>query len=209
MRLRSLVLSLVVAFAVVVGDSAVSDRSLAYADARVVIGQPSGARRGIELNIRGNAYYGYSWFDGLYGYGRYYGDAALGPGFQMLFPVVQNGFIPSINNAFYVGFFTDFLFIPDVAFGYRDFLFSFAIGPVAQWRFFILDMFQGGGLSAFTNLGFGIWPWFLGNRFASSSVAIYGFPLFELGANLMFSKLFGLTLSFGYPSVKFGITLSF
>lgn len=207
MRLRSLVLSLIV-FAVVAGDSAVLNRNLAHADARVVIGQPSGARRGIEINIRGNAYYGYGWYDGLYNFGRYYGDYAVGPGFQMLFPVIQNGFIPSINNAFYLGFFTDFLFIPDFVTGYRDVIFSFAIGPVAQWRFFILDMFQGGGLSAFVNLGFGIWPWFLGNRFATS-VPVYGFPLFELGANLMFSKAFGLTLSFGYPSVKFGINLSF
>lgn len=207
MRLRSLVLSLIV-FAVVAGDSAVLNRNLAHADARVVIGQPSGARRGIEINIRGNAYYGYGWYDGLYNYGRYYGDYAVGPGFQMLFPVIQNGFIPSINNAFYLGFFTDFLFIPDFVTGYRDLIFSFAIGPVAQWRFFILDMFQGGGLSAFANLGFGIWPWFVGNRF-TTSVPVYGFPLFELGANFMFSKAFGLTLSFGYPSVKFGINLSF
>lgn len=207
MRLQSLVLSLVV-LGVLAGDTALLDANVAHADARVVIGQPSATRRGIEINIRGNAYYGYGWYDGLYGYGRYYGDAALGPGFQMLFPVIQNGFIPSVNNAFYLGFFTDFLFVPDLGRGYSDFLFSFAVGPVAQWRFFILDMFQGGGLSAFANLGFGLWPWFLGNRF-SGGVAFYGFPLLELGANLMFSKLFGLTLSFGYPSVKFGITLSF
>ena len=55
------------------------DANVAHADARVVIGQPSATRRGIEINIRGNAYYGYGWYDGLYGYGRYYGDAALGP----------------------------------------------------------------------------------------------------------------------------------
>lgn len=207
MRLQSLVLSLVV-LGVLAGDTALLDANVAHADARVVIGQPSATRRGIEINIRGNAYYGYGWYDGLYGYGRYYGDAALGPGFQMLFPVIQNGFIPSVNNAFYLGFFTDFLFVPDYGRGYADFLFSFAVGPVAQWRFFILDMFQGGGLSAFANLGFGLWPWFLGNRFGGG-IAFYGFPLLELGANLMFSKLFGLTLSFGYPSVKFGITLSF
>ena len=209
MRLRSLVLSLIV-LAAVTGDCALLDSNKAYADARVVIGQPSSAKRSIELNIRGSAHYGYGWYDNFYrGYGRYYGDYAVGPGIQLLFPVVQNGFIPSINNAFYVGFFSDLTLISDY---YNGYLFGVTIGPMVQWRFVILEMFQGGSLSTFANLGFGIWPWFIPeNRYIgiSGGVHWYGFPLFELGANLFFTKLFGLTLSFGYPAVKFGVTLAF
>lgn len=184
----------------------------AQAQARFVADRPySGGRRPIELNLRMNAYYGYGWYDSIdsfrRGYG-YYGGYAVGPGIQMLFPVVKNGFIPSINNAFYVGFFTDFMFHP---YG-GDYFFSFAVGPMVQWRFFLLDMFQSGSLSVFGNLGFGIWPWFFSDRYRycpGCGTMVAGFPLFQVGANLFFTRNIGLTVAFGYPSTNFGVTFGF
>ncbi len=205
MRIRSLCLSLVL-LSILAGDSAFFDSNEARAEARLVISQPRTDRQ-IELNIHLGSYYGFGWVDRFHGYGHW-SDYAVGPGVQMLFPIVKNA-IPSLNNPMYLGFFADLLFLPNYVDGFGSYIFSMAIGPVFQWRFVILDLFQSGGLSAFANLGFGFWPWFTGGRYGTSSVALYGFPLFEIGANLQFTRLVGLTLSLGYPSVKLGLNLAF
>jgi hypothetical protein len=208
MHMRSLCLSLVV-LSVLGGDAALVGRNQAHAQARLVISQPRTDRQ-IELKIHGTAYYGYDWYDGLYGgRRRFWGGSAVGPGIQMLFPIVKNA-IPSLNNPIYLGFFTDFLIHPDASDGYGHSFFSLAFGPLVQWRFVILDMFESGSFSAFANVGFGLWPWFTRDHYAGvDSTLFFGFPLFELGANIFFTRLFGLTLSFGYPSVKFGVSLAF
>ena len=152
--LRSLCLALVF-LAALVGDGQRLGVQQAHAQARVVINQPRTDRQ-IELNLHGTAYYGYGWYDGLYGYGHW-GDYAVGPGIQMLFPIVKNA-IPGVNNPMYLGFFGDFMLLPNDRFGYDRFIFGPAFGLVFQWRFVILDLFQSGGLSAFANFGFGLWP---------------------------------------------------
>lgn len=195
MRLRSLCLSLVL-LSVVLGHA-----ESARAQARLVINQPRYDRQ-IELNVRVSAYYGYEGFyDGL-GYAGVGGYAA-GPGIQMLFPIVKNA-IPTINNPMYLGFFTDFMFHPVPGYTF----YSLAFGPVFQWRFVIFDMFQSGSFSAFANLGFGLWPWFWGNYYGGGA-HLFGFPLFQLGGQIMFTRRIGLTLQFGYPSVNFGLNIGF
>lgn len=182
----------------------------AHADARVTISRPFAGKRPIELSIRGSAYYGYGWYDGLKGFGRYYSPYSFGPGIQLLFPVLHNGFISSINNAFYLGFFSDLTLIPDNFGSFGNTIFGITFGPVAQWRFGILDLFTDGSLSAFVNLGFGLWPWFTRGRYAGvDNVVFYGFPLLELGANLYFTRNIGLMLSFGYPTARLAVNIAF
>jgi hypothetical protein len=204
-------LALVLLFGVA-GDGALLGlrSSEAQAQARLVIEQPQ-TQRSIELNIHGTAYYGFDWIGNYTSGYQYWSSSAVGLGLDMLFPVLKNGFIPSLNNAFYLGFFTDFLVHSDRQFGYGQYTFySLAFGPVAQWRFILLDLFQGGSLSVFANVGFGLWPWFLGNnRIGVASTAFLGFPLFELGGNLFFNKVVGLTFEFGYPAVKLGVKFAF
>lgn len=206
MRLRSLFLSLVL-LSVFVGDSALWGAHQARAEARLVISQPR-SEHPFELNIHGATYYGFGWYDGLSGNGGHWGPYAVGPGVQMLFPIVKNA-IPSLNNPMYLGFFTDILFIPAYADGFTHTAFSLAIGPVFQWRFNILELFESGGLAAFANVGFGLWPWFNVGYFCNCSALFYGFPLFELGGQLQFTRRIGMTLSFGYPSTKLGVNLAF
>ena len=201
---RPLLISLAL-LSVVVSDNALFGTHRAHAQSRVVITQPRTDRQ-IELNIHGTASYGFGWYDGLYGYGRW-GDYAVGPGVQMLFPIVKNA-IPTLNNPMYLGFFVDLLFIPSYRDGFGAYLFAPAFGPVFQWRFVILDLFGSGSLSAFANLGFGLWPWFTRGYYCDCT-PFYFFPVFELGANLFFTRHIGLTLSFGYPSVKFGLNIAF
>lgn len=207
MRLRALLLFVTLVSAIS-GDLVFSERCAHADEARLVISQPRTDRQ-IELNIHGSANYGFGWYDGLYDNGRgHWGPYAVGPGVQMLFPIVKNA-IPSLNNPMYLGFFADLLFVPSYADGFGAYALSLAIGPVFQWRFVLLDLFQGGSFSAFANIGFGLWPWFTRGYYVNDSVLFYGFPLFELGGNLFFTRTVGITLSFGYPSVKFGVTLAF
>ena len=106
MSLRSFLCSLVL-LSSLLGDGVLLETKTAHA--QFIGDRPNrGGRRNIEINIHGQAYYGFGWYDRFDNYAPYYNTYAIGPGFSMLFPVVQNGFIPSINNAFYVGFFTDF-----------------------------------------------------------------------------------------------------
>lgn len=205
MKLRAVFLFAMLT-SIVAADSALFEKQ-AYAEARLVISQPRDDRQ-IELNIHGSAYYGFGWLDGLYAGHGYWGPYAVGPGVQMLFPIVKNA-ISTLNNPMYLGFFIDAPFVPSYSDGFDAFAASVAIGPVFQWRFVLLDLFDSGSLSAFANLGFGLWPWFTRGYYVPDSVLFYGFPLFELGANLFFTKTVGMTLSFGYPSAKLGLSLAF
>lgn len=207
MHLRSFLCSLVL-LAVVAGDSQLLNLGQAHGAALIIdrplAGSFNGRRRNIEINIRLPAlYYGFGWYDYRLGR-RYYGEYGIGPGFQMLFPVGQNGFIPTINNAFYVGFFTDFIFVPNESNDFGNGFFSFALGPMVQWRFFIFDLF-----SAFANVGFGIWPWFLGDQYGPYGTVLRFFPLFQVGGNLHFTQRVALTFAFGYPQTNVGFTFGF
>ncbi len=204
MSLRSVMLSLCL---VTLAATVLQPRR---AEAESIIQQPyHGPRRDIELNFHGIVGYGFGYYgDYAYGgcgpvggcYNNYYSDYSLGVGFQMLFPVVQNGFIPKLNNAFYVGFFTEFMAIPYYYASYRP-IFSMAIGPMVQWRFFLFREFE-----VFNNIGFGIWPWFDG---LNSATEVRVWPVFEFGGNWRFAKHVALTFSFGYPSIKAGISIGF
>lgn len=204
MNLRPLLLSLAF-LSIFLGGSKLHGVDEARADVRLVINQPRTDRQ-IELKIHGAAYYGFGWYDGLYGHGHY-GDYAVGPGVQMLFPIMKNA-ISTLNNPLYLGFFLDLALIPSYRDGFGAFLFGPAFGPLLQWRFVILDMFDAGSLSAFANIGFGLWPWITRGYYCDCT-PFYFFPVLELGANLFFTRHIGVTLSFGYPAAKFGLNIAF
>ncbi|MFO0579301.1 MAG: hypothetical protein U1A78_35310 [Polyangia bacterium] len=210
MNIRALICSLVV-MAVVVSDGSHVIPTPQEAQAQFIADKPfRGGRRNIEINLRLSTYYGYGWYNDAFCGGRYcgyYGAYGIGPGFQMLFPIVQNGFIPSLNNAFYIGFFTDFQFHPDGAgrFGSDYGFFSLPIGLLVQWRFYLFEI-----LSVYANLGGGFWPWIFSNNNVYYNGTIFrGFPLFELGLNLHFTKTIGMNFEFGYPAARIGLNIGF
>ncbi len=210
MRIRSLLCS-VILLSVLSGasDGIITPASQAHA-ARVIVKQPGAGRRAVELGIRlPSVYYGYGWAGRFYdyGFGYYYDNYAAGPGIQLLVPLVPN-VGRAFNNTFYLGFFTDFLIHSYYDVCGRNcnyYAYSLAFGPMAQWRVFLLDLFTSGGLSVFTNFGFGLWPWFANDGFHGFGF----FPLFQLGANLMFTQRIGLTMQFGYPSFQLGLNIAF
>ncbi|MBL9045067.1 MAG: hypothetical protein JNM83_25895 [Myxococcales bacterium] len=210
MRLRNFLCTLAVLFSLVGQGSLIAPRDAA---ADLIINRPFSGKRAIELNIHGSAYYDsglgggrpcYNWNNGngnnFCGY--FYGNYAVGPGISMLFPVLHNGFVPSINNAVYVGFFIDTMFHPSY-YGWNSYwFFSLPIGPMMQWRFYLIEM-----ISVYANLGFGIWPWFADNAYGG--FWLRGFPLFQLGANFHFTQKVGMNIQFGYPSSQLGLNISF
>lgn len=205
MRLRNFLCTLAVLFSLV-GQGSLLDPGNASAD--LIINRPFSGKRSIELNIHGSAYYdsGLGGGRGCWNYGNgycgnYYGNYSVGPGISMLFPILHNGFIPSINNAVYIGFFVDTIFHPSY-YGWNTWFLSLPIGPMLQWRFYLIEM-----ISVYANLGFGIWPWFTDNAYGGTWIR--GFPLFQLGANFHFTKKVGMNLQFGYPSAQLGLNISF
>jgi hypothetical protein len=129
----------------------------------------------------------------------YYNPVGVGPGVQMLFPIVQNGLIPRLNNALYLGFFFDLLYVPYTLF--PGGFFSFMVGPVVQWRFFVLQR-----LSVFGNIGLGLWPWFSGDPYG---YRVLLWPTIEAGGNWHFSRAVSLTFSIGYPAARIGLSFGF
>ncbi|MFO0575410.1 MAG: hypothetical protein U1A78_15565 [Polyangia bacterium] len=209
--LRALIFSLVL-FGVVVSDGTHLIPTPREAQAQFIADKPfRGTRRNIELNLRFSSYYGYGWYrdDFCNGYCGYYGSYGVGPGFQLLFPILQNGPIPSINNALYLGVFTDFMFHGDYYGDYdlRYGFFSLPIGVLVQWRFYLFEI-----LSVYANLGAGFWPWFFRDDhfyYRGGGVLLRGFPLFELGLNLHFTKNIGMNFEFGYPAARIGLNIGF
>lgn len=207
MRLRPLFCSLV--FLSVLagsGDRLFLASQQAHAQSRLVVNRPySGGRRAIELSLRlPSAYFGYEWVGKYYEPG-FYSGYGLGPGLQLMFPLVPNvGRL--INNTFYLGFFADAILHPyDCGFGCGAFAVSVAFGPQAQWRLFLMDLLRSGSFDLFINFGFGLWPWFTRHEY-------YGFgffPLLQLGTQIMFTRAFGIGLQFGYPSAQFTLNFGF
>jgi hypothetical protein len=206
MRLRNFLCTLAVLFSLV-GQGSLFDPRDAAAD--LIINRPFSGKRSIELNIHGSAYYDTglgggarcgNWY-GYYSCDYFYGSYAVGPGISMLFPILHNGFIPSINNAVYIGFFVDTMFHPIYS-GWNSWFFSLPIGPMMQWRFYLIEM-----ISVYANLGFGIWPWFTDSAYGG--LWWRGFPLFQLGANFHFTQKIGMNVQFGYPSAQLGLNISF
>jgi len=206
MRLRNFLCTLAVLFSLV-GQGSLFDPRDAAAD--LIINRPFSGKRSIELNIHGASYYDsglggargcHNWNSGYCG--SIYGSYAVGPGISMLFPVLHNGFIPSINNAVYVGFFIDTMFHPSY-YGWSSYWFlSLPVGAMLQWRFYLIEM-----ISVYANLGFGVWPWFVDNAYGG--FWLRGFPLFQLGANFHFTQKIGMNVQFGYPSAQLGLNISF
>ena len=126
---------------------------------------------------------------GLLGYGGPFGGGAanLGAGFRGTIIIVDNGFIPSINNSVGIGFGAD------IFFGHG----TFFVPIVMQWNFWLTNHW-----SVFGEPGIG----FAANPEAGRDVvhpAVFG------GARYHFNDKISLTLRIGYPSLSVGASFFF
>lgn len=163
---------------------------------RVDIGTPHSGGRPFQLDIHG----GFTWW----GVG-----AATGVRFGI--PILNNGFIPSINNAVYINFGADFYWVRRYQQGcggpggcYWDYGAGVGFPLALHWEFYFNENW-----SAFVEVGF--------QFFLHPAVWDYGFDVYEggywflgaVGGSFHVNEWFLLTLRVGTPYIAFGITFQF
>ncbi len=164
-----------------------------HAQSRSVdIRTPHRGQRPFQLDIHG----GLTWW----GWG-----AATGARFGI--PILNNGFVPSINNAVYINFGVDFYWTRRYH-DSRGWHYGAGVGfPVAlHWEFYFNENW-----SAFVELGVNV---FLHPRFVHGDAPwdIYEggyWFLGQVGGRFHINEWFALTLRVGTPYTSFGITFLF
>jgi len=117
-------------------------------------------------------------------------NAGFGPGMRLSIPLVDNGFVKSINNNVALGVGVDW-----AHYGPNSNVLWFPV--VMQWNFFLTDVITvfgepGGAIRSVS-----------GNRHTEWHVD----GVLQLGAKFMFSRNVGLTLRAGYPYFSLGLTV--
>lgn len=133
---------------------------------------------------------------GYYYRGRYYDYSYLeiGPGFRATIPIMDPGFVRSINDSVGITFGVDTTFCGDYC--YAAARFRFPVG--VQWNFWITRAF-----AAFAEAGFSLEldPGRNGYR-----TVIYPDFFLSGGLRVLFTDKVGLTVRIGYPFVSVGVS---
>ena len=146
---------------------------------------------------------------------RGYASGAFGAGARFSIPIVQNGFVSTINNSVAISFGLDYLRFNGCYYrGFNndfDCSASFLNFPVAmQWNFWLTPRF-----SVFGEPGLYIYhgffddicgrdPRFRGNCNTPTTTGVDF--LFAAGGRLHFNDTVALTLRVGYPTVSLGVS---
>jgi hypothetical protein len=146
------------------------------------------ARADEQLLIKTPGEHPHYFFDaephGLLGFGPFRQDLLPGVGFRGTFILVQQGFVPSINNSIGLGVGADF-FVPK-----RGGV-AFVLPAVMQWNFWLSTHW-----AVFGEPGVAVG---LGNKDFVS-------PIFAVGGRFHFNERIALTMRLGYPYVSVGVS---
>jgi hypothetical protein len=143
---------------------------------------------------------------GILGLGAFdYGSVAIGAGGRVGIPIVQNGFIPTLNNSVAISFGADWAHF----LGCYDSLYSCSADylefPVTmQWNFFLTRSW-----SVFGEPGFYIYHGWFNNcpvGCGTTPTATGAWPAFYAGARYHFSDKVTLTMRIGYPTFSIGVS---
>ncbi len=175
--------------------SAVSAPQMAAAQrGSVDISRPFTGQRPFQLDVHG----GFTW----YGLG-------MASGVRFGIPILNNGFVPSINNAVYINFGIDTYYVRwgDPNCGPGRHCYGFGLGfPVAlHWEFYFNEHW-----SAFAEIGaqFFLDPWFFNGHGFDVHDGGYWF-LAAVGGSFHVTDWFLLTVRVGTPYASFGLTFQF
>ena len=136
--------------------------------------------------------------------------AGIGVGVRYAIPVVENGFIPKINNSFEIEFGGDIGFFPGYAYCvngiscYGGSGYDIGVVGEARWTFHFTPRF-----SAYGKVGLGLG--YFGYSYAGSG-GLYTFhPIIVAGPGIIFyvSDKISLRAELGYPTIKGGIGIDF
>jgi hypothetical protein len=189
---RALGLAVGLAIAAAAVNAAAPSRAEAQS---VDINTPFTGQRPFQLDVHA----GFTWW-GL----------GFATGVRFGIPIVQNGFIDSLNNAVYLNFGADFYYTRCYGCGRADpNYYGFGLGfPVAlHWEFYLNDNW-----SFFAELGFNFFldPEFFDDPNRGWGVYHAGYwVLAAAGASFHISDNFLLTLRVGIPYAAFGLTFQF
>jgi hypothetical protein len=120
----------------------------------------------------------------LAGFGRFGGNAGVGLGARFSIPIVENGFVRSINNSVAIGFGADLFFVD------HD---TLVFPVVMQWNFFVHRQW-----SVFGEPGVAV-----SHSFAPETELR---PVLYAGARYHFIVHAALTMRVGYPSLSVGLS---
>jgi hypothetical protein len=120
----------------------------------------------------------------LIGFGTFGGAEGVGPGVRVSFPIVDNGFVSSINNSVAIGVGADFLLGGPNA---------LVFPVVMQWNFFVAKQW-----SVFGEPGLAIFHSFASNTGVE--------PVLYAGGRYHFNEHVSLTMRIGYPAVSVGLS---
>jgi hypothetical protein len=142
----------------------------------------------------------------LLGWDNIYPGGSWGVGGRFSIPLVQNGFVPSINNSVAISFGVDAMFYnacwyhADCSATYLDF-------PVTmQWNFFVAQHW-----SVFGEPGLMLYHGFFndcppGDQCPGVPVTTGVYPVIFLGGRYHLSNNLALTLRIGFPTFSFGFS---
>jgi hypothetical protein len=153
---------------------------------------------------------------GLFGWANLYRDNGFGVGARASIPIVQNGFVKTINNSVAISFGLDWLRYSGCYFydrrggrydGYGCGA-SFFIFPVAmQWNFWLTpkwSVFGEPGLYVYH----GVFDDYCDNQFvgcaAPTRTSVQ--PAFYAGGRFHFNDSISLTMRIGYPTLSVGVS---
>jgi hypothetical protein len=140
----------------------------------------------------------------LLGWGGGWGGGGLGVGGRFSIPVVQNGFVPSINDSVAIGFGLDVLFYNNCYYSNANGCSAtgFVFPVVMQWNFFVAQrwsVFGEPGLAIYHN------SWNCNGACPGCGPAdTFLEPALYLGGRYHLTDSIALTLRVGFPSFSFG-----
>ena len=149
----------------------------------------------------------------LFGWADFYGSTGFGLGGRVSIPIVDNGFIKTINNSVAVSFGLDFVHYSGCYVGNlnnscgANFL---LLPAVMQWNFFVAQHW-----SVFGEPGLAIYHGFIDTSYCDAfptgtycprATSTGLLPAFYLGGRYHFTENVALTMRVGYPTFSVGVS---
>lgn len=157
---------------------------------------------------------------GVLGWGHLYHGQGLGVGLRVTIPIVQNGFIKSINNSVGISFGADWIRYSDCYYhdknvGYGCGASYFTLPVTMQWNFWLTPKW-----SVFGEPGLYIYHGIYDDDYCNvpkgDKGRFCGYPTrtgvdvaFYAGARFHFNETVALTMRLGYPSSSVGVSFLF
>ncbi len=143
-----------------------------------------------------------------FGWDNVYASSGYGLGARFGIPIVENGFVDSINNSVAIGFGVDWLHYEFCYFrGYNCSANALVFPVVMQWNFYVAQKW-----SVFGEPGLFFWKGFFDTSFCNGVAgcgapnSFFIRPAFYVGARYYFSEHITLTMRLGYPTFSVGVS---